>query len=505
MQPPVKKLECRVAEDLLGVPLVLGTAVVGFSIMEAYSPQASNDALPSFILLGFLGLPCVWILLYYLRGRIIADQNGLLFQGVIRRRFVPWHEIEDYYFQFAPESSGETKNRAFLIVRGKRTRLSRNFKLFDSLLDFVATHATAAAASKWEPIETRDLGTWPKTFAGHDTSGWSLFGLYLALTVVLSVVFLLRAGSRGLSQSLSLWAYLSPVGKFGFIFALWFLVGLFPSLILLQYPAIRRRRPYLSRVITVSLEGLEFHDTDRTVFVPWTEIHSYHLESVPGLPLTPLCALETSTGRWEFLSTTGGRELKAIIAARAVNATTKNWSYALGHDNDALTPTTQGSTDEHRFHYRTRTNRAGLLLPSFMALVGLVFPCIIPMIYEGNLPATDAPQPASGYSPWPVMCFILLLLPTVYGWCAWFRSYLTYDQYGLTQHSLLGRRTIPWAEITSLREETYYTVTGQHTTIRFGIVADVTFLCAEIAERAVNAEPPGWQKTGTGEPSRLRA
>jgi hypothetical protein len=192
--------------------------------------------------------------------------------------------------------------------------------------------------------------------------------------------------------------------------------------------------------------------------------------------------VETRRARFEFVSgIAGDKILRTLIEQRARNASTANWRYSNGADEDVL----GGAASFYRgavgvgpkiHHYRTRTTRIFLIFG--LALAGGM---LVPIL-TGHMNGNGRPTSTGDV----IFAVFYLGGMTLGGLAAWFFASLRCEADGLRQNGVWGEQFLPWNQIKKFTFNGYFfTVSGNKKTIRFGVfLADSRGLKDEIERRS---------------------
>ena len=325
----------------------------------------------------FFHLPCMMGIWWIERLRVFADESGLRLRRPFSAQFITWESIEDFGLELPPQNQAQSLSPAVLVTAQRKWKLSRLWLPFDELLELIALRATRAKTKEWGFIGTRDCDSEAQTFVFRDTPNWIVAFWFVGL----SLLMLLRVGvatspSTASATIASIWSALSAWGRVGFLFVGAFtLFGLPALMVAMRFMGRRAKRRFLEQHVVATREGLELWNGPSRQFRAWREVERFELETMRGHLQLPLCVVFARGQRFEWHSgIENGRLLREIVAARALNSSTRDWKHASGRDDDnlhgelSLWPGGVVGVGPKRYHYRTRTNRAML----FFILFGLI-------------------------------------------------------------------------------------------------------------------------------------
>ena len=219
--------------------------------------------------------------------------------------------------------------------------------------------------------------------------------------------------------------------------------------------------------------------------IAWEEIADYFIEDPKKGVALPQYIVESAGARIAFRPEIANfGELRALICARAINASSREWRHRESSDIDTLGGAQSlwsgGAPGVGRkvYHYRTRTSRALLMLGATMLL-------IFPIRLLGLVPLANGQMPTLPDRMIGLVFVAPVVALTVGGALAFWRASIQTDENGVTQRGIWGERFLRWDEIESLTfNGHFYAVKGQNTTIRYWLVAAEQSLCAEIETQA---------------------
>ena len=329
---------------------------------------------------------------------------------------------------------------------------------------------------------TEDVG--PRIFRYDGKSNrrslWGICGLIAALLAVPVVMAVTKAYDHRWTPGWQ-WALAA--------FGLMELMLLLYSLMLLStargyLDALRRQN---ERVI-VDRDGLTFEDGVRRVRAVWRDVHGWRRNASIGLwALRGRYMVETAAGDFEFTRCVHAAPvLVALITLRLRREP------ELVEDDDGLDASVGTDTRKHIYTYRTRTSRALVLLPTFLAIISLI-PLFIPLVIP-----TERPQMHSNIMLQIVLAVCLWSGASV-AWVFYFIPRIETDAEGITQRTLCSRKRLEWKEVEAytLHPEGFDgrgEIVGKNRRLRFGLmIAHIEQLKAEITLQAVHSGTHCWQ------------
>jgi hypothetical protein len=433
-------------------------------------------------------LPCIVGVWWIERLRIDADESGLRLRGPIRTHFIAWDSIEDFGLELPSSNQHGVLPPAVLVTPNRKWKLSRLWLPFDELLELVALRATQARTSQWGLIGTRDCDSEPQTFVHRDTPGW----IVAAWFVGFSLLMLLRVGvgtspSTASATIVSIWSALSVWGRVGFVLCGALMIFGLPTLMVaMRFMGRRAKRRFLEQHVVATREGLELWNGPSRLSCAWREVERFELETMCGSLQLPLCVVFARGQRFEWHSgIENGRLLREIVAARALNASTRDWKYASGRDEDnlrgelSLWPSGLVGVGPKRYHYGTRTNRALLF---FVGALTAPFPIfsVYGRVVNGTL-TTPTWGDQIAFALIGGTCCVVMVL----GALGFFRSSLETDDEKMRHNSIFGVRVLKWSEIRRVVFNGYWLeIKGDATTIRVGFLVDMEHLLEEIERKS---------------------
>ncbi len=421
------------------------------------------------------GLPALWLTAWLLRARIVADERGLRWRGLGRWRVAEWQDVTDFYTRLLP------KGKAQAVTETRAGRVCFGAGLWPdcpALRESVSQRATQARAHSWETWGARPALDWPRTFHYRTADNRALPVMLAFLVAVMAWLAAGSARSAARSVALAGWTWWDMGAP---------LLGVAPLALFSLLPALRARDTYKRRAqrITLTQEGIGYEDGAARMAAAWEDVQAYSLAAGRGWDMTARHAIRTKQGTFDFTQAISEvLVLRQAIAARAVAAPPTAWRApdddALGGREGRWSGHCEG-IGERVFHYRTRTNRALLWLPTALLLAMGLLAC-------AGVTRVD----------WPVGFALAVLLG--WGWWRYFVASVRVGDDDLTQYGLFGRRHVAWEDITDYVRSgddifTFGNVIGENTRIRFWLgIADAEELKQEIARRAVNCPRHDWDR-----------
>lgn len=415
----------------------------------------------------------VGLAVYLLRAVVLADAQGLRWRGLGRWHAAAWADITDYH-----ERWPSNKQRVVLtVVEAGQEKLALRGDLWshtDALRNSISERATAADCQTWEVWGTRPDRDWPHTFDYH-TSDNRMMPVLCGLFVALLLMLLFNAW-HGITRT-----FMQLGTGWGLTSCAVLLFGLLP-MTLMGYLVFRSAEDLRQRrrdTITVSLKGIHYECEGICLDSSWADIQDYQLLPRVGLSVAAACLVTTRQGSFSFTASLSSfRVLQKVIADHATAATSQKWDSAeqemLGGGGSRWSSGCEG-VGERVFHYRSRTVRALLLLPTFLALLPLL-----------GLVLAQAGLVAQG-PPWSFA--VLVWAVTLWCWWRYQAACIQVSATEIAQRTSWGWRYLRWEQVErfTLRDD-FGILVGGRTRIRFWIsIADAEELQSVIIRRAVNA------------------
>lgn len=339
------------------------------------------------------------------------------------------------------------------------------------------------------------LGEWPHVF------GYSMFENRFMPPMTLLVVpcyfaaswFGTRPGNLG--ELISGWKMMAATLPF-FVTAL---VVLVLALFLVFLPfgmlfvmIVMARDGWRNERIVVTARGVLWQRGAEWRAARWDEISGYCTELVGrGIRLRQR-VLDTSHGPIIWHNTIGNVRLMHALMATAAPSLFEQ-AQEQREQLDRLAPTGRMPDGTLIFHYRTRTNRAVLWVPTFMTLL----PLLMWSLRKAVLSYPDDPGPSDTTTFLIGMAF-LCGAAAIIGWCFYFGTKVYVSETGLEQRTPLGRRFVAWTEVREYYSSASegYVVCSDNTRLRFSgfFPSDFVLLQNEIARRAINSSTHEWQR-----------
>lgn len=479
-------VECRQRAEMAGAAWFL-LALGGFLCLGPWIDwmlHRKTDELAAMIgvscigvLFGGLGL---WCRLAQRRGHVIADGQGLRWRGAGRWRSAYWGEVRDYY------ETQYSQNGSLIAIETEASKILlalTNWTHGDQLKAAVKARATRTRTRSWAKQGAREEDAWPRVF-GYDAAKnrRAMWGMRALLAAVLFLPLLL-------------WGSKSPEARFGPGWP-WTLAGcgllelmLVPFVIAFA-STVREYRDALRRQgerITADAQGLTYDEDLRRVRVAWSEIRTWSVGNRErSLHLRNLYTIGTDTDTFEF---TRYIEDGAILT---------EWITAhLGRKpeapvtEDVCFDAVQGTAGRNVYTYRTRDNRALLLLPTFFALAAPAS-FLISLILPSGRPVT------LGDMLFRSLAVVGLWSGMLFAWGRYIRARIETDAEGITERRLFRVHRVAWNDVRSygmVRDVWlgHAEVVGTQDRVRFGpMLAHCDQLKAEIAQQATRSSNREW-------------
>jgi hypothetical protein len=455
-------LVCRPPKSFLLVAAVFAAFALAIPVLLFYDTKHLESASDWWFvaavsaIVAAPGLQIAWDTLHC---RIVADVRGLTFYDLFRTRFVPWTTVQDYGFRACVGKSPMRKMESVLRIGGEWEEIPHSYLGRAELLEVIAKNATQSRSYEWKRLVELDDGVWPKVFEPSDSSGWAVLGYGLFLHVPL---FLL--------------CWLGRAWPIFFFYS--------PMLALLQwalYNRIKAYRSFLDRKIVVTREGLEYIRGAESLFIPWKEIESYHLELPTRSAHPKLCVSESQGHRIEYPRT---YQLMVLVQDWATDASTTSWRYLHGEEEmiiggaASLWAGGQIGIGPKIHHYRTLTVRVFFLLLISLTPIMASMPFLMKWADQDPLSRGDFLS---------ALAFLLGLgIPTLVLLSTYYFASVRCEESGLRQIGLRDERFLRWDEIQEIKTSGLACVViGKSKTIRFSsLLADFEGLKDEIERRS---------------------
>ncbi|HEX8833722.1 MAG TPA: hypothetical protein VF719_05955 [Abditibacteriaceae bacterium] len=382
-------------------------------------------------------------------GFIRADEEGLSWRGSFGVKRAAWHEVSDYYLMKVPKSG----IHACIVTPVGKLNI-KDVSHAEELREIVAERATAGKARRWQHFGLRREDNWPRTF-GY-SSGEVRFMPWLVFSGFLygPILMLSKSGPQGLIDTARMfWTHNGPGLSILFILTTLAMFAIMPAMLVpIHCVLLRLVRERRDDKIEVSPDGITFRSPTRHLAVRWDEVINYYKVPVGKLESMALYVVETRQGNFDFVHTIANigaktsvfsREgaalrtgLTRIISEYATGAAASKWqTRAEQRKTTVLNP------DGSRFYsYRTNMVRALLWFPSFFAFMPLITYRISRWTYDSGI-KEETPR-SDGV--WWTGFFLLIV---GYLWWRYYKGGIRTDEYGITQMTALGPRTVAWHEV----------------------------------------------------------
>lgn len=494
MPPESETVTCRppvIFRRLVFIAVFLGAGYLFMAWTSLQPPVGPPSAVYSGLVFGAIGLLVLALGIgaaaWEARAVVIADAQGLRWCGLGQWKAAWWDEITDYYdlspTRRAPQAA------SFVLSPVGVARFTRRWSNADALRAVIVERARVGETA-WGTLGCRAFDPWPRVF-GYDTFS-NRWVPTLALKLFLAfVAYLLVKPALGLAAFAGLVGWRMALLTAGLYLLLVVPFGLFFLLPLAQYRAVRQRR---AQRITADLDGLAFEEGARRVRAAWPDVTGYFV--IGWDASQPLYVVQTRQGDFDFLASISQVVLlQAIIQRRAEWADVKEWKpredpSVLGGEA-ARWSGGQAGAGARRFHYQTLYNRLMLWGPFVFSLT---FLSLAGMAGLGGMPGSDWRVIMAGAA----ACFA--------AWAVSWRAYrvcaVLVDDDGLTQITLLDRRTLAWPNVSDyFLWKPWYTedastgmVIGRSNRITFRAgIAGREELKAEIRRRASECGGKEWE------------
>jgi hypothetical protein len=454
-----------------------------------WSPNPKNHTLDSILFCGTFGaslfLGALVGVVYLLRAQVVADDVGLRWRGLRGWKEARWDEVTDFYdkrLQKGQKASViETAADRLLLCEDAWTN-------FAALRECVARRAAQTPAREWAERGARPEEAWPLVFR-YDTKenqalprqvglmGTLLFACYAALLVPVLRKLPQNVAEMGWAWSLGMLAVYSLV-----------MLPMPCLLAVLLTQHVRETRKRLRQRITTTRDSLTFEDDTQRIVLPWQEIRSCYSAPARGLGVGTPRVVAGRQGTFDFIYTLDAfRTLDALITTRAPEAVQRGLEEH--HDAEDLLARREPRAGERSYHYRTRSVRALLLLPTLLVL-------LFPLRAWLN---------ANGYGETGEVVFPLTLAAIgaiflLWAWWRYFAAKIRTDEMGIMQYGPLRRTFIAWGDaqdyyLSGGDFATFGNVIGSDRRIRFWqLISGDALLQREIARRATRSRAKEWKK-----------
>ncbi|MEZ8222107.1 hypothetical protein GG496_002277 [Candidatus Fervidibacteria bacterium JGI MDM2 JNZ-1-D12] len=458
MKPP-NFVRCRPV-GVLELAFAWLVVVILLAIVEPVEPKHLRD-FASFwfrLLYAVIGIPSLLALLWSLWAQVIADERGLRWRLGWQWKQVSWEEIADFYTQI-----GRKANWSVIETRQGNLRLHEGlWNNLRELRDIVQRKATNAKTTEWAIYGSCPCDL-PREFRYDEQrirellqSFWIALAM-LAFLVALVAYLLIKSLPPKDLLHLYWWRPAAMV-----MIALCSLLIL-PSASLRELARDGQRR-FHHRII-VTNNGVIFDGGEKQIEACWDEVTDYFVAQFGRWVKIPArCVVVTEKGSFDFTTMLKDyKVLKRLIEQNARNASVKGWRL----EGERLGKPMQ----QHGamvFHYRTRSNRALLLVGTGLAL----------LVFVVALMRKDV----AGF-----VLTAVLAIPTIWFWWRYFTVAIVLDERGITQIAPFSKRFIAWDDVQSYSVEgsdLFGIVTGSQKRIVFWFsISDYKVLGAEIKRR----------------------
>jgi len=419
-------------------------------------------------------IPAILIIPVLLLYRIVADETGISWRTFNGLSHANWSEVSDYY----DDQVGSMSN-AVVVARETKIRFGNDWRNASDLKTAITHHASNAKAKEWGFLWARDDDRGPEVF------GYSEKKRYIWLwTLILGNAIILIYTAPNLYilfvKNVAVFHHIAPImiamfAVTNLVFAMPFV--LFNGLVLPSYIGFAGR---MKQMITVDDETITFFDGESTVIARWDEVSDYYFTSSPGQTIkrSDLGWIETANGPFCFqIGIDNYTRLVWIVRKYAMNAKQQVWrlekSYTSLEPSQPLADQERGSK---RYSYRNRMVRS---LAAFVT----IFPAM-PLLQR--LLGQPVPRVVLDGA-------IVVLVITGYIWAVFYRSAIIIDDDAITHIFPMGRRRIPWDEVTRINIRPLEAPLGISVQSERGRIAITGFetnvqdLGNEIERRSVNA------------------
>jgi hypothetical protein len=324
-----------------------------------------------FALFGLVLLNLAW----YCRSSITVSSEGIRQRFLWGERLIPWAAVSDYYYEDTPSQY------PIIETSSGKLRLQPTMWNNTTLLEqVIQKQATEAKVSSWQRLGLRPVDEWPKTYRyAASPHYWLIAGLVLIQVLVIAfrtpdfvrreTIFhlLIEAGDYSVP---SVAFFLFAIAFYALQFCIFGVV----AFCIWRSARARRNRSY--QTIIASQTELTYHDERQTFTVRWEDVTDFRSTQKPR-SLAYLWVVETTHGDFDFesclhsptslcrvirhLTNHSDWPRKAEVFDERLGGTASQWTGATAGEGDRV------------FHYRTRTNRALLMVVLFMFSLPAIF------------------------------------------------------------------------------------------------------------------------------------
>lgn len=456
-------MECRPKAKIFWGGAV-GLAIV-MLIIIAIAFDSTKDSKPVmivFVVLGFLELlafaaVAIGMIIHALRFRVIADANGLRWRGAFHGwRSTAWSEVTDYYLEMRRLSVTDNRTMILPTIVTKYGVIKVGAEMVgdDKLKQFVRERATAARVSEWEQLGVRRVDSWPQTFRYWNAGTPFQFATQMAAyAVFLSIagwgLYRLHSWYAGLSTAVET-QRITPALLFAFL-----ILFSLPAMVAYRYRTLWKRR---KEQFTVTPEALLYTSrAGETLEMTWSEIGDYFYHSrntwAGGIFTLVLRGADEKQISWTRWLPEASRLLAVVQQYAPQPAFMKNnarlWREKNANESKGGSdPTTwQGGAVGIGGRVFTLKNTNNIALLSGSCLFGIFFITVF-MLAIGQMTTEK------DYASLPFMLGMTLFVigAIVYSLVCFFRIRVESDDMGITQHTLFGKKYLPWYAIADYRE-----------------------------------------------------
>jgi hypothetical protein len=388
----------------------------------------------------------------------VATESGLRWRGAWGDWLnLPWNTITDFYDEVRIDTIYTKPVRCPTIVTDLVTlRVSPDCIGLDDLRQVVGEQATAARVTEWEPLGVRRVDDWPKTFRYWDKA----VPRKIVVGTTFAAAFLAMVG-YAFVRLITWYASVSSVSETrGVMIAM--SLGYLTFLFLAISKAGQNLRIWKQRgeSFTVTPETLSYADsaTGEILEASWREVSDYFYH-VHGRGFKDDGFTVVLSGADEKQITWKRDLIQFDLLLAIVQRYAPKPAFMTGENagwrNKSVHEKTGGSDPatwqggavgmgERVFRNRSLLNRVML---GFCTCVLLIFP--FAAIQEWY-------RLGHGQFWGPIQVMGVIMPPVLWGWICYFRTRVETDDMGITHHTPLGKRFLPWfaiADYTDLRSK----------------------------------------------------
>ncbi|MEI6915642.1 MAG: hypothetical protein WCL39_10965 [Armatimonadota bacterium] len=436
-------VECRIKRTDLFLSLLIFALGLVFLSPLVFMDRKKDDVYLAVCAVPIL-LGACWHAAYVLRARIVADDRGLRWRGVVKWKSLRWNEVIGYY-----EKRSAIATKPWYEIEGASTKLTvapggSGWTNLEELKRIVAQNAGKSETIAWQSDGAILRPGVEKQFHYATKSNKYALGILLAVTAVCLGGFCYMIIPVLLNPPDYL-RFMSLGMKVAMLVMVLLLALMCPTIYgAILLPIVRDYRYRKLQLITVSSSSICLQDRGTLTDIPWEDVKSYIRVPGPGLAYERRYTVRSEKESIEFTSSISDVDLlRDLVESFASTSGQTEWRTLqnpeiLGGEASLWTSGTPGIGDRV-FHYRTRTIRS--MLWCFGAL-----PVTMTGIRLQNhyYPIPDAAGPP------PAFIIVLSLAVWIYLWLVYRTSRIILTEAGVEYLSLFTTERIDWTEISAL-------------------------------------------------------